>query len=88
MLENRDNYDILDAEPRVIECYALHIASLLPVGYVGYATGPFTASSDKFEILIRGKGGHAMQPEDSVDSIQLGVQICNAIYQIRGRNVS
>jgi amidohydrolase len=41
----------------------------LPVGRFGYCRGSTLAAADRFDLIIRGKSGHAARPEDSIDPI-------------------
>ena len=43
----------------VDEIYGIHNAPGIPVGTFVTRPGPLQASSDDFEIIVRGKGGHA-----------------------------
>jgi hippurate hydrolase len=44
------------------EIYGLHNMPGLPVGHVATRAGAFMAAEDNFEIVLRGKGGHAARP--------------------------
>lgn len=45
------------------EAYGLHNMPGLPVGHVETRPGAVMAAEDNFEIVIRGKGGHAARPQ-------------------------
>jgi metal-dependent amidase/aminoacylase/carboxypeptidase family protein len=66
-------YDTLNTSPRVEYCFGLHLTSMLGCHKLGYEVGPVTAMTDKWEIHIVGKGGHANNPESSVDALQIGI---------------
>ena len=66
----QDEKKILD---KVIYCVGLHVASIYPLEFVGYKTGPISATSERFEIEIKGKGGHAMAPNETIDALFIGV---------------
>ena len=55
--------------------YGLHLWSLLPVGQFQTAYGPMMANADKFEIKIKGKGGHAGLPHEASDSLLAAANI-------------
>jgi len=55
------------ADPRPDAVFGLHVTSRLPVGIVGYRTGPTMASSDKLKITIDGKQTHGAAPWLGVD---------------------
>jgi amidohydrolase len=63
----------------------LHLMSGLEVGKIGIVYGPMMAAPDTFHITIRGKGGHAAHPEDTVDSIAIGAQIITNLQHIVSR---
>ena len=58
----------------------------LPEGHFGVTSGPMMASSNSFEIMITGKGGHAALPHNSADPVLTGVQIAQALQSIITRN--
>ncbi|WP_143591439.1 M20 metallopeptidase family protein [Thermoactinospora rubra] len=53
----------------------LHLQAGLPTGVVGIGPGVQWASSDELRILVRGKGGHAGDPRDTVDPIAVAARI-------------
>lgn len=63
----------------------LHLMSGLEVGKIGLVYGAMMAAPDTFHILIRGKGGHAAHPEETVDSIAIGAQIITNLQHIVSR---
>lgn len=65
----------------------LHVNSDLPTGTVGLREGPAMASVDKFEVEIKGYGGHASKPNLAVDPIFIGAQLINGLQGIVSRNV-
>jgi hippurate hydrolase len=57
-------------------------------GSLGVVSGPMMASSNEFELIIKGKGSHAAQPHMSVDPIMVAVQIAQSWQTIVSRNTS
>jgi amidohydrolase len=57
-----------------------------PTGNFGVAAGPMMASSNEFEVTVKGKGSHAAQPQKSVDPILVAVQIVQSWQSIVSRN--
>jgi hippurate hydrolase len=57
-----------------------------PVGTFGVTTGPMMASSNEFEVVVRGRGSHAAQPHKSMDPILTAVQIVQSWQSIVSRN--
>ncbi len=57
-------------------------------GSMGVVSGPMMASSNEFELVIKGKGSHAAQPHMSIDPIMVPVQIAQSWQTIVSRNTS
>ncbi len=57
-------------------------------GCIGVVPGPMMASSNEFELVIKGKGSHAAQPHMSIDPIMVAVQIAQSWQTIVSRNTS
>ncbi len=68
--------------------YALHNWPGLPVGKIGINTGPMMAASDRFEIVIEGRGGHGAHPYQTIDPVVVAGQIITATQSIVSRNVN
>lgn len=68
--------------------FGIHIAPNIPVGVVGSRKGSLTASSDSFELLIKGNGSHASTPELAIDPILIGAEIVTNLNNIVSRNIS
>ncbi len=68
--------------------FGTHLWSTVPVGEVKYGIGHFMASSDRFEIEVKGKGGHGASPHETIDSIVVGATIVKEIQQIVSRNIN
>lgn len=70
------------------EVYGMHNWPGMPVGEFAVRTGPLLAAADKFEITVRGKGGHGAMPHQGVDTTLVAAQIVVALQSIASRNVS
>jgi len=70
----------------VEEVYGLHNWPGLPAGQFASRIGPVMAATDQFEITIEGRGGHAAQPNKTVDPVVVGSQIVGALQTIASRN--
>lgn len=68
--------------------YALHNWPALPAGSIGINPGPMMAASDRFEIIVQGKGGHGAHPYQTIDPIVVGAHIVTALQSIIARNVN
>ena len=67
---------------------ALHGWPGMPVGQIGVRPGPMMASSDIFDITVKGKGAHAAYPHLSVDPIPIGAQLILALQSVVSRGIS
>ncbi len=72
----------------VQEVYGMHNAPGLPVGMFATRPGALMASSDEFEIVVTGKGGHAAEPHQAVDTTLAAAQVVVTLHSIVSRNVN
>jgi amidohydrolase len=68
--------------------FGLHGWPRLPFGRLSTCAGPMMASTDVFDIEIRGAGGHAAHPEFTADPIVAASQFVSALQTVVSRNVS
>lgn len=68
--------------------FGLHNWPYLPLGKIGTRKGPLMASAEEFEIIIKGKGGHAAKPDQAIDPLVIGAHIVTALQTIVSRNVN
>ncbi len=76
---------VMDGVDRVV---ALHGWPGLAIGKIGTKPGAMMASSDTFDLVVRGKGAHAAQPHNSVDPIVIAAHLVTALQTISSREVS
>jgi len=67
--------------------FGLHGWPRMKLGEVGSRPGPMLAASDRFEILVTGRGAHAAQPHLSRDPVPAACAIVSALQTIASRNV-
>jgi hippurate hydrolase len=72
----------------VTAAYAIHISTNMPCGWVSSKGGPIMASSDTFEIVVTGKGGHASEPFRTRDPIPVACEIVQAIQMHITRRIN
>jgi len=70
------------------EVYALHNWPGLKLGEFGVSTGPMIAAVDEFDIVVKGKGGHAAMPDLAVDPVVIASQIINSLQTIISRIIN
>ena len=66
------------------EVYALH-NSERPLGEVAVHRTMVAAAADRFEIVVRGRGGHAAMPHLAIDPIPIAARILLDIEALPGR---
>ncbi|MEM7733243.1 MAG: M20 aminoacylase family protein [Pseudomonadota bacterium] len=70
----------------VQEVYGMHNWPGMPVGTFSIRPGAFFAATDKIEILVEGKGGHAAKPQQTVDPSVIAAHLVTALQTIVSRN--
>ena len=63
-----------------------HLWSPIEKGKIGIVYGDMMAAPDTFWITVKGKGGHAALPHQTVDSIVVAAQIVTNLQNIVSRN--
>ncbi len=74
--------------PRVDAAFGLHVTPQLETGQLGYRAGPATAASDRFQITIKGKGGHAARPNATVDAVVIASHVVVALQTLVSRETA
>ncbi len=69
-------------------CLALHVASNLPSGKVGYCKGYAMANVDSVDIIIHGIGGHGALPHTTKDPVIIAAQVILALQTIISREIN
>lgn len=72
----------------VDEIYALHNDPSTPVGKVRIRLGALLAAGDRFDLVIRGRGGHAARPHDGLDPVIAGAQLITEWQTIISRRIN
>jgi hippurate hydrolase len=67
--------------------FALHNKPGIPLGSMATRAGALLAASDRFDIRIRARGGHAAHPHHGIDPFVIAAQIVLALQTIPSRNV-
>jgi amidohydrolase len=74
--------------PTVDRVFGLHIWASTPVGHVLVQPGPVFAAATHFRIIVRGRGGHAAAPHETVDPIVVAAHVVTALQSVVSRGVS
>lgn len=71
--------------PPVGAIFGLHVWDE-NLGNVLFSSGPIMASSDWFQIVIKGKSAHGARPHEGIDAITLAAQVINGLQSIISRS--
>jgi amidohydrolase len=74
-------------DPQVERVFGLHIWAPLPVGEVRVVAGPVFAAATHIRIIVRGRGGHASAPHQTIDPIAVAAQAIVALQTVVSRSV-
>jgi amidohydrolase len=74
--------------PKPQAIFALHVYPHLPSGTAGFRGGQYMASADEIYITIKGKGGHAALPHQTVDPIAIAAQVITGLQQVISRKAN
>ncbi|HEY0956439.1 MAG TPA: amidohydrolase [Roseateles sp.] len=67
--------------------YALHNWPDLPLGQAQTRPGAIMAAADRFDITVRGKGGHAAQPHHTPDAVLAASELVCQLNTIVARRI-
>jgi amidohydrolase len=67
--------------------FAMHNKPGIPIGHMATKAGPMLAATDRFDIHVKARGGHAAYPHLGTDPFVIGAQIVLALQTIASRNV-
>ena len=68
------------------QVFGMHNMPGLAVGEFASRSGAIMAATDEFTIKIRGRGGHAAMPYQTIDPITIGAQVVSGLQLIASRN--
>ena len=71
----------------ISQVYGLHNRPGIPVGEFAIRKGGIMASTDEFDIIVTGRGGHAAQPHNTIDPVVAASQLVTTIQSIVARNM-
>jgi amidohydrolase len=76
-----DRYDIS-------QVFGMHNMPGMSVGTFGIRDGSIMAALDEFDIIVKGRGGHAASPHTTIDPVVVGAQIVLALQTLVSRNTN
>lgn len=74
-------------DPRVDAAFACHVSNDYLCGEIGLYESISNASSDRFKLVVRGKGCHAASPEKGSDAILAACHFVTQIQSVVSRNI-
>lgn len=78
---------VLEDPPKVDAIVGMHVWPGIDVGTIGVKAGPAMAAMDKFEIVVRGPGGHGAMPHLASDPVVAAAQIINSLQTVVSRSI-
>jgi hippurate hydrolase len=75
-------------DPAMDLMLGFHNWPLLKTGLVGYHSNAVMASSDAFDIVLRGKAAHAAHPHTGIDALVGAAQIISALQTVVSREIA
>ncbi|MBL1086165.1 amidohydrolase [Streptomyces actinomycinicus] len=73
---------------RADAAFALHVHPNMPAGVLRLRPGPQMAASDRFRVLVRGRGGHASAPHTACDPVPVACEIVLALQSMVTRTLA
>lgn len=73
--------------PRPDYALGLHLWNEKPVGWLGAMEGPLMAAAEKFNLRLRGRGGHGATPHLTIDPLVAAAHVITGLQSIVSRNV-
>ena len=74
-------------ESPITGAFAIHAASNIPGGFLGIKGGTMMASSDSFNLTVKGKGGHGSAPHFTLDPVPVACEIVQALQTLVTRRI-
>ncbi|MFJ7147853.1 M20 family metallopeptidase [Streptomyces sp. NPDC100445] len=73
---------------RADAAFALHVQPTLPAGTVRLRPGPQMAASDRFRVVVHGRGGHASAPHTTCDPVPVACELVLALQTLVSRGLA
>lgn len=73
--------------PRPDYALALHVDPNIPAGKIGYRPGIISAGSTSLDVTVRGIGGHAAHPHQSIDPVVIAARMIIALQTLVSREI-
>lgn len=78
---------LLERHGAIDRAFAIHMAPMVPSGWIATRGGTLMASADEFRITVTGRGGHASMPHDALDPVPVACEIVTALQTMATRRL-
>ncbi|VIO70113.1 putative hydrolase YxeP [Bradyrhizobium ivorense] len=72
----------------ITKVFGLHNVPGIEVGHFGICQGPIMAALDEFDLIVKGRGGHAAKPHEAIDPVVIAAQIIVGVQTLVSRHTS
>ncbi|MDX8457153.1 M20 aminoacylase family protein [Mesorhizobium sp. VK9D] len=69
----------------ISQVFGMHNKPGMEIGTFGICDGPIMGAQDDFDIIVKGRGGHAASPHRTVDSVVIAAQIIVGLQSLVSR---
>ncbi|MER9108071.1 M20 family metallopeptidase [Mesorhizobium sp. M0848] len=70
----------------ISQVFGVHNSPGMEIGTFALCEGPMSAALDEFDIIVKGRGGHAAYPHRTIDPIVIAAQIIVGLQAVVSRN--
>ncbi|TIM41535.1 MAG: amidohydrolase [Mesorhizobium sp.] len=70
----------------ISQVFGVHNSPGMEIGTFAICEGPMSAALDEFDIIVKGRGGHAAYPHRTIDPIVIAAQIIVGLQAVVSRN--
>jgi amidohydrolase len=70
----------------ISQVFGMHNMPGIEVGKFGICDGPIMAAIDEFDLIVKGRGGHAAMPHLNIDPIVAAAQVIGGLQTLVSRN--
>ncbi len=68
--------------------FGAHVTHHYRIGEIMVAEGVITAQSDRFTIMVKGKGGHGVRPHEAIDAVVISGMLITALQTLVSREIN
>lgn len=72
----------------ISQVFGMHNSPGMEVGNFGICDGPIMAALDEFDLVVKGRGGHAAAPHRTIDPVVIAAQIIVGLQTLVSRNTN